>query len=244
MLDGVKAAGYRLVGLQTPTAADPFAGATAKPEYLATLKQKITARGLTATMGRLRTLDSADFETATADIRVQVNNAQVLGLKTLINTGTGKPELYKAWYRLMAYAAAHMADHGIKLVTKPHGGVNAAAAELLACIDAVKHPNFGIWYDAGNIIYYTGKDPLAELEPILPHVTAFTAKDCADKGSEVMIQLGGGKVDFVAIFRRLKKAGFSGPIMVEGGAIGATAAETTTNARANRIFLEKAIAMI
>ena len=244
MLDGVKSAGYRWVGLQTPTAADPFVGATAKPEYLAALKQKIAARGLTATMGRLRTLDSADFDAATADIRIQVKNAGVLGLKTLINTGTGKPELYKAWYRLMAYAAAYTADHGIKMVTKPHGGVNAAAAELLACIEAVKHPNFGIWYDAGNIIYYTGKDPLVELEPLLPHVTAFTAKDCAAKGSEVMIQFGEGKVDFVAIFRRLKKAGFNGPIMVESGAIGATAAETTANARANRIFLEKAIARI
>jgi sugar phosphate isomerase/epimerase len=244
MLDGVKEAGYRLVGLQTPTAADPFVGATAKPEYLAALKQKIATRGLTPTMGRLRTLDSAEFEVATADIRVQVKNAAVLGLKTLINTGTGKPELFKAWYRLMAYASAYMADHGIKMVTKPHGGVNAAAAELLTCIEAVKHPNFGIWYDAGNIIYYTGKDPLVELEPLLPHVTAFTAKDCAAKESAVMIQLGAGKVDFVGIFRRLKKAGFSGPIMVEGGAIGATAAETTANARANRIFLEKAIAKI
>jgi len=81
MLDGVKSAGYRWVGLQTPTAADPFVGATAKPEYLAALKQKIAARGLTATMGRLRTLDSADFDAATADIRIQVKNAGVLGFK-------------------------------------------------------------------------------------------------------------------------------------------------------------------
>ena len=244
MLDGVKAAGYRIVGLQTPTSADPFVGSAAKPEYLAALKEKIAARGLTVTMSRLRTMDSADFTVATADIRKQVDNARRLGVGTLINTGTGKPELYKSWYRLMAYAAGYMSDHGLKLVTKPHGGVNAAARELLVCLEEIKHPNLGIWYDAGNIIHYTGKDPLAELEPIISHVTAFTAKDCAGKGGEVMIQFGAGKVDFPAIFRQLKQAKFNGPIMVESCAIGATAAETTNNAKANRVFLEKALRAI
>jgi sugar phosphate isomerase/epimerase len=106
----------------------------------------------------------------------------------------------------------------------------------------VKHQNLRIWYDAGNIIYYTGKDPLQELEPLLPHVSAFTAKDCAGNIAEVMTQFGTGKVDFVAIFKRLKKANFKGPIMVESCAVGATAAETTKNAEANRKFLERAIA--
>jgi sugar phosphate isomerase/epimerase len=244
MLDGVKAGGYHVVGLQTPTAADPFVGPAAKPEYLTALKEKIAARGLTATMSRLRTMDSADYTTATADIRKQIDNARTLGLGTLINTGTAKPELYKPWYRLMSYAAGYMSDHGIKLVTKPHGGVNAAAQELLVCLEEIKHPNLAIWYDAGNIIHYTGKDPLAELEPILSHVTAFTAKDCAAKGGEVMLQFGEGKVDFSAIFRRLKRAKFNGPIMVESCAIGATAAETTNNAKANRVFLERALRAI
>jgi sugar phosphate isomerase/epimerase len=244
MLDGVKAAGYRVVGLQTPTPSDPFVGSAAKPEYLAALKEKIAARGLTVTMSRLRTLDAADFTAATADIRKQVDNARTLGLGTLINTGTGKTELYKPWYRLMAYAAGYTADQGIKLVTKPHGGVNAAARELLVCLEEIKHPNLGIWYDAGNIIHYTGQDPIAELEPIISHVTAFTAKDCAEKGGEVMLQFGKGKVDFPAIFRRLKQAKFNGPIMVESCVIGATAAETTNNAKANRVFLEKALRAI
>jgi L-ribulose-5-phosphate 3-epimerase len=242
MLDGVKAAGYRVVGLQTPTAADPFVGSSASPEYLAKLKDKIAARGLTVNQSRLRTLDTANFADATADIRRQFDNARTLGLSVLINTGTNKPELYEAWYRLMAFAAAYGADRGIQLVTKPHGGVTATAADLLACLEKVNHPNLGIWYDAGNMIFYTGKDPLAELEPIVSRVTAFTAKDCAAKGGEVMIQFGDGKVDFPALFRRLKKAGFTGPIMVESCAIGATAAATTANAKANREFLERAMA--
>lgn len=241
MLDGIKAAGYRTIGLQTPTPADPFVGSAATADYLAKLKDKIAARGLTAIQSRLRTMDTAPYDQATADIRKQVAHARTLGIKALINTGTNKPELYENWYRLMAFAAAHGADQGVQIVTKPHGGVVGTGADLLKSLEKVKHANFSIWYDAGNMLFYTGLDPLAELEPVIGHVTAFTGKDCAGKDADVMIQFGRGKVDFPALFRRLKRASFKGPLMVESCAIGATAAETTANAKANREFLERAL---
>ncbi len=244
MIAGVHAAGYRLIGLQTPTPEAPFNGSSASREYLLALKQKIASRGLTANEGRLRTLDAAPFAEATADIRKQVDNARLLGLTVLINTGTARTELFEPWYRLMNFAAGYAADAGIQIVTKPHGGVNAAAAELLTCLEKINHRNLGIWYDAGNIIFYTGKDPLQELEPILSHVTAFTAKDCTKMRGEVMIQFGTGQVDFAAILGRLERAGFTGPIMVESCAVGQTAAETTANASENRIFLERVMASL
>ena len=59
-----------------------------------------------------------------------------------------------------------------------------------------------------------------------------------------MAQFGTGKVDFKAVFAKLKSAGFQGPIMVEGVKVGATQDETTANARANREFLENVFASI
>ena len=128
---------------------------------------------------------------------------------------------------------------------------------LFRSIDDV--PNFGLFIDPGNIVYYTGKDPVKQAELIAPHVTGVVAKDCtaphfmerevgappfgtAVTGAgnpEVMIQFGTGKVDFAALFKTLKDAGFNGPVMVEGTAVGATLEETIANARANREFLEK-----
>ena len=61
---------------------------------------------------------------------------------------------------------------------------------------------------------------------------------------EVMSQFGTGKVDFKAVFAKLKSVGFNGLIMVEGVKVGATAGETTANARANREFLEKVLAVV
>jgi sugar phosphate isomerase/epimerase len=59
-----------------------------------------------------------------------------------------------------------------------------------------------------------------------------------------MIQFGRGKVDFQSIFQRLKASGFNGPVMVECCQVAATPEETAENARANREFLEKVLALL
>jgi sugar phosphate isomerase/epimerase len=144
----------------------------------------------------------------------------------------------------MSDAAAYAQDQGVKLAMKPHGGISGSSEEILRVIKEVNHPNFSIWYDAGNIIHYTGKDPVAEIEPIARHITGFCAKDCGEMKGEVMLQFGEGKVDFTAVFRKLKAGGFGGPVMVECCKIGATPEETAANARANREFLEKILASL
>ncbi len=142
----------------------------------------------------------------------------------------------------MADAAAYGAEKGVQVVMKPHGGSSGASDEIIAAMKKVGHPNFKIWYDAGNIIYYMGKDPVEELKPIVQYVTGFCAKDCAEPKGDVMIQFGAGKVDFAGVFKVLKSAGFNGPIMVECCAVGETPEATAANARANREFLEKVLA--
>jgi sugar phosphate isomerase/epimerase len=243
-LDAIKSAGYSLTGLLSPTKTDPFTGAAASPEYLAALKQKIAARGLKVNMTALRTKNGVPLAEAIADTRKQLENAHTLGLEFALTFGVNRPQDYAQYFKVMADAAAFGQERGIKLVLKPHGGGSGASDEIRNALKAVGHANFKIWYDAGNIIYYTGKDPVQELEPIAEHVTGFCAKDCAAQKSEVMIQFGTGKVDFVGVFRKLKSAGFNGPIMVECCQIGATVQETMANAKANRLFLEKALAAV
>ncbi len=245
-LDGIKAAGYKWTGLLTalPGEGEIFTGSAAKPEYLEALKKKIAARGLRANMCALRLKNTLALPEVIADTRKQIDNAKTLGLEYAMTFGEAKPERYAQFYRVMADIAAYAHERGIKLVMKPHGGGSGSSHEILAAIKTVGHPNFKIWYDAGNILFYTGKDPVTELEPIAEHVTGLCAKDCDKQRGEVMIQLGAGKVDFAGVFKQLKAAGFNGPIMLEGCKVGATAAETTENARANREFLEKVLATI
>jgi len=237
-LDGLQAAGYALTGLLTPHKGEDFSSA-ATPEYLASLKKRLAARGLSANMAAIRFKPAAPLDDNIRDLRKQIENAARLELKFMLTFGVDKPEHYENFYRLMADAAAQAAKRGIQIAVKPHGGGSGAAEEITRCLEKVGHANFKVWYDAGNIIYYTGKDPVAELASVAKHVTGFCAKDCAAPKAEVMTQFGTGKVDFVAVFRLLKAAGFNGPVMVEGVKVGETAQETTANARANREFLVK-----
>jgi sugar phosphate isomerase/epimerase len=240
-LSQIKAAGYETIGLLTRTRDEPFIGADATPEYLARLKQRIADSGLRANMGALRTRHTIPLEDSIKEARRQIDNADGLALAYLLTFGVDRPEEYEHYYKVMGDAAAYAQERGIRLVMKPHGGSSGASDEIVAAMKAIRHPNFKIWYDAGNIIYYTGKDPVEELKPIAQHVTGFCAKDCAAVKSDVMIQFGTGRVDFAAVFGTLKAAGFEGPIMVECCRIGATAEETTANARGNRMFLENVL---
>jgi sugar phosphate isomerase/epimerase len=241
-LKQITQAGYDTMGLLTRTREEPFIGADATPEYLAQLKQRIRSNGLIANMGALRSRHDIPLDESIGEVRKQIDNAGSLGLTYLLTFGVDRPEEYDHYYKVMSDAAAYAQDKQLKLVMKPHGGSSGDSAEIQVVMKAVNHENFKIWYDPGNIIYYTGKDPIEELKPIARYVTGFCAKDCADVKSDVMIQFGAGKVDFAGVFAVLKSAGFEGPIMVECCKIGETPEETGVNARANREYLEKTLA--
>jgi sugar phosphate isomerase/epimerase len=243
-LKAIRTAGYTTMGLLTRTEADPFIAAEATPEYLDGLKRALIASGLAVNMGALRSRHDVPLEDTVRSLQKEIDNAAFLGLKYVMTFGIEEPALVDQYLRSMARAAAYGAEKGVQVVMKPHGGSSGSSAEIVAAMKKVDHPNFRIWYDAGNIIYYTGKDPIEELKPIVQYVTGFCAKDCAAPRSEVMIQFGTGKVDFPGVFKVLKAAGFSGPIMVECCAIGDTPGATANNARANREFLEKVLAAL
>ncbi|HEX9004124.1 MAG TPA: sugar phosphate isomerase/epimerase family protein [Blastocatellia bacterium] len=243
-LKQIKAAGYKTTGLLSRTREEQFIGADATPEYLDGLKKRIADSGLKANMGALRSRHSISLEDSTREVRKQIDNAKFLGLQFVLSFGVDKPEEYAHYYKVMSDAAAYADEKKIKLVMKPHGGGSGSSDEILRAIKEVNHRNFKIWYDAGNIIYYTGKDPIEELKPIAQHVTGFCAKDCPTVKGEVMSQFGTGKVDFAGVFKAMKAAGFKGPIMVEGVKVGATPEETAANAKANREFLEKVLASV
>jgi sugar phosphate isomerase/epimerase len=195
-------------------------------------------------MGALRSRHDIPIEETVKSLQKEIDNAAFLGLKYVMTFGIDNPAQFEHYFKAMAAAAAYGAEKGVQVVMKPHGGSSGASDEIIAAMKKVGHSNFKIWYDAGNIIYYMGKDPVEELKPIVQYVTGFCAKDCAEPKGDVMIQFGAGKVDFGGVFRVLKGAGFNGPIMVECCAVGDTAEATATNARANREFLEKVLAQI
>ena len=153
-----------------------------------------------------------------------IANAQTLGQKFALNLGIEDEERWVDWCKVLSDAAAFGKERGVQVVVKHHHGLNNTSHGSVAWIKQVNHPNFGVFFDPGNVVYYTGKDPVKQLEIIGPHVIGVVAKDCsaphfmeravgdppfgtkvAGAGNpEVMIQFGTGKVDFPGFFKRLK----------------------------------------
>src|SRR5215813_11888337 len=187
-LKQIKAAGYKSTGLLSRTREEAFIGADATPEYLENLKKRIAANDLVANMGALRSRHNIPHEDSVREVRKQIDNAKFLSLEYVMSFGANNPEQFAHYYKVMSDAAAYGHEQGVKVVMKPHGGISGSSEEILRVIKEVDHPNFSIWYDAGNIIYYTGKDPVGEIESIAPHITGFCAKDCGEQKGDVMIQ--------------------------------------------------------
>ncbi|MDI7275054.1 MAG: sugar phosphate isomerase/epimerase family protein [Anaerolineae bacterium] len=71
-------------------------------------------------------------------------------------------------------------------------------------------------YDTANATAFAD-DPLALLDLVIDRVVSVHAADTGVRGALKMVLLGTGLVDFPAVFRRLKRAGFDGWICMEEG---------------------------
>src|SRR5437588_5112838 len=99
-LDGIKAAGYKITGLLSRTPKEPFTGADATPEYLAELKKKIAARGLTVNMAALRTKEELPIAEQIKEMRQQIDNGKFMGVEFLLTFGANKAEHFENYYQL------------------------------------------------------------------------------------------------------------------------------------------------
>lgn len=240
-LKTVKAAGFSTLGLIGTQQKELLTGTDATSQSLDDVKRKITDAGLELVNTALRFQEDDPHPKLQDEIYRQIDNAVRLGARYVMTFGVDKPANFTKFEQIMSSAAARAEGANVRLVIKPHGGITLGPPEILKCLERVGHPNFSLWYDPGNILHYTGNDPVKAFAPLARYVTGFCAKDCGKRSGEVMMSFGEGRVEFSAIFARMAAAGFNGPIMIEGVKVGKTPEETAENAKFNRSVLERSI---
>jgi len=169
-----------------------------------------------------------------------IDNLAACGAKNLLMGGIGNEKLYEAYYKAIAECCDYAAEKGVGISIKPHGGLNATGPQCRKTIEMVGHRNFRIWYDPGNIFYYSdGKlDPVDDAATVDGLVVGMCIKDYRHP-KNVSITPGTGQVDFPAVLARLRKGGFThGPLVVECLDRG-DAEHTLAQARKTRMFLEE-----
>jgi len=173
-------------------------------------------------------------------LRKLIDNCAAAGAKTLLMGGVGAPKLYEPYYKAIGECCDYAAEKRVGITMKPHGGLNATGSQCRKAIEKVNHKNFTLWYDPGNIYYYSNGelDPVRDAATVDGLVTGMCVKDYQHP-KEVLVTPGRGKVDFPAVLARLKKGGFThGPLVIETLAPG-DLGETLEQAKKARTFLEE-----
>jgi sugar phosphate isomerase/epimerase len=242
VFDGVAAAGYAYIGLMNLVLSGKDANVTyqSTPEAAAALGREAGQRGL-----KIISVWGGSFpfqkgiDAGIAGLQRIIDNCVACGSPSLLLGGVGKPEQTEPYYKVVAECCEYAASRKVGLSVKPHGGTNATGNDCRQLVARVGHKNFGIFYDPGNIFYYSdGKlDPVDDAPSVDGLVVGMIVKDFRSP-KEVMLTPGTGMVDFRAVLAKLKKGGFtSGPLVVECLDPG-DPAQTDAQARKARLFLE------
>lgn len=146
-----------------------------------------------------------------------IDNCEAAGVRNLMMGGIGDEKLYDAYYGAIAACCDYAAGKGIGISVKPHGGSNANGAQCRKTIEKVANKNFRIWYDPGNIFYYSDNklNPIDDAATVDGMVVGMSVKDFLPP-KQVDLTPGTGQVDFPKVMARLRQGGFtSGPLIVE-----------------------------
>jgi len=212
-LDSIVAAGFQYVSLMTAKSKDNLIiSVVTKPEEAAAVGVEVKRRGL-----KVISLWGGQFPTdGPAGLKRLIDNSAACGCPHLMLGGTSE-ELQAAYYKIIADCCDYAEAKGMGLSVKPHGGSNASGAQCRKIIDRIGHKNFRIWYDPGNVFYYSdGKlDPVVDAAAVDGVVIGMSVKDFHPP-KDVELTPGGGKVDFAKVLAKLKQGGFThGPLVIE-----------------------------
>ena len=217
-LDAIAEAGFKYVGLLTTNTKQWVMIKTTTPaEEVQAMSDAAKKRGLkvVSVYGDFSVTDS--LEAGIRGLEQLIDDAVICSCPNLMLAGTADEKVYPLYYKTIAECCDYAAAKGVGLSIKPHGGQNATGPQCRKAIELVGKKNFGLWYDPGNIFYYSdGKlDPVADAATVDGLVVGMSVKDFRPP-KEVLVNIGAGKVDFPAVFARLKKGGFThGPLVVE-----------------------------
>ena len=211
--DGIATAGFKYVGLMTTKSQTSLIISVATtPKEAAAIGGEAKRRGLKIIS---MWADDAAMGT-TGGLKHLIDNSAACGCPYLLLGGTEEQHA-EAYYKTVAECCDYAVSKGIILTLKPHAGSNPDGASCRRTIDRIGHKSFRLWYDPGNIFYYSdGKlDPVNDAATVDGVVAGMSVKDFRAP-KEVEITPGTGMVNFPKVMSRLEQGGFThGPLVVE-----------------------------
>lgn len=217
-LDAIAEAGFAHCGIMTAKGKNwVIINEDTSPEEAAQVGADAKARGLSilSVYADWKTIEPS--AKGIEALRRLVDHCAACGSPSLMLGGTTDERLATVYYQTIGECCPYAAVKGIGLTIKPHGGLNATGPQCRKIIASVGQPNFRLWYDPGNIFYYSdGKlDPVEDAATVDGLVVGISAKDFLPP-KDVMVTPGTGRADFPRVLARLRQGGFrNGPVLIE-----------------------------
>jgi len=178
-LDAIAEAGFKYVGLMTTKSPTNLVISSATtPEEAASVGEEVRKRGLQVANVYAGDFYSADLGGSAKALRRMIDNCAAAGSPGLM-LAAPRPE-----------AARQLLSDGRRLLQlRCHGqgrlerqasrGLNASGAQCREVIEYVGHRNFRLWYDPGNIYYYSNGrlDPVDDAATVGGLVVGMSVKD-------------------------------------------------------------------
>jgi len=217
-LDAIAEAGFRCVGLMSTNRNPAVLIRTTTPTAeVRAVSDAARQRGLKVVSVYGEAPSPESLDAGVRGLKRLIDASALCGCPNLMLAGTTDEKRYELYYQIVAACCDYAAANGVGLTIKPHGGQNATGPQCRKAIAMVGKENFRLWYDPGNVFYYSeGKlDPVADAATVDGLVVGMSVKDFRPP-KEVLVNIGAGKVDFPAVLARLKQGGFTqGPLVVE-----------------------------
>lgn len=215
--DGMAAAGFKYAGIMGSKNGAAITSDTTI-DQAARVGQEARSRGL-----EIASIWGGDFgyEKSVAEgitgLKKLIDNSAACGCHYLVMGGTYDHKLVEAYYKAVGESCDYAASKNVFLTIKPHGPFNSTGSECRSLIEKIDHKNFRLWYDPGNIYYYSdGKiDPVNDASGVDDIVVGMSVKDFR-MPKDVDLTPGTGMVNFTGVMTALKAGGFKkGPLIVE-----------------------------
>lgn len=255
-LDAITEAGFKQAGLMTTTM--PWGklviSADNTIEQATAVGEEVRQRGLEIPSvygGGIPVQKS--LEAGIDGMKRLIDNCVAAGAKSLLMGGIGNEKLYEAYYKAIAETCDYAAERKLPVTVKPHGGLNATGPQCRKCIESVGHKNFSLWYDPGNIFFYSNgeldpADDAATIDGLVRVGICIKDFDIVDRDGtpsrEVSLTPGTGRVDFAKVLQTLRRGGFTqGHLVIECLARGdGSLAGLLAEAKKARAFVEQLVA--
>ena len=243
-LDAIAEAGFSYCGLMTSkTVTKLIINPKSTEEEAQKVGEECRKRklGILCVWGGNISVDKS-LEEGVANLKRLIDNCAIAGARCVMMGGVAKEAIYDRYYQAVADCCDYAQQKKVAICVKPHGGLNSTGEQCRRIIEKVGHKNFRLWFDPGNIFFYSdGKlNPVDDAARVEGIVSGVCIKDYLPP-KNVMVTPGTGQVDFKKVLARLKQGGFvSGPLVIETLNPG-TLPELLQEAKKARQFVEEVV---